>query len=426
MKLKWSMFTFHVKNDKEVIIYNYLNHGVVSLERDIYDNIFDKKNEKVVKSLIKQEYLLDEKIDEKEKFMNALMDEWNNSQFLDLHILTTTGCNFKCPYCYQCGIKATALNEEKLDKEMTFLDKYIKDNNIHECRIEVTGGEPTTNWKIVEKMLPRLKKIFRENKVKFETLIVTNGYLLDKEKVDFISKYNWKRLQLTIDGLEEVHNKRRVYPGNGNSFKTIISNLDYIINNNKIKVVNIRINYDNSNINEVPKLLDFLHDRYGTEKIRISLGLITKTVDGTDANNFINKYGINDNEFIDAYIKLYKELMKRGFETYDLFAYDGMCTSKLKHGFLLQPDGKIIKCVSGVGREDFVIGNYMEDNISDTNYLFPELYEECLDKKCPFLPICHTGCRFDAYVKNKDVKKIICKRELLEKINSEIIKINYM
>mgnify|MGYP004565099305 FL=1 len=427
MKYKWSMFTYHVKSKEGIIIYNFINHGAVLLEDSIYKSILCNQNDYKAerKKLIKQEFIVPIEADEKELFMNSLLKEWNNCGFLGLHILTTTGCNFKCPYCYQCGIKANHLKEENLNKEIEFLDKYIKDNNIHECRIEITGGEPTINWGIVEKMLPSLKKIFKKNKVKYETLIVTNGLLLTKEKADLLAKYNWQRLQLTIDGVENIHNKRRVNKGKENSFKTIIKNLDYVIFNNKINKVNLRINYDNSNIDSIPQLLDFLKERYGTEKLIISLGLITKTVDDANSNLFIEKNGINENEFKDAYIKLYTKLKEKGFTVSDIFSFDGLCTAKLKHGFLLQPDGKIIKCVSGVGREEFIIGDYLEGNISDENYLYPELYKECLDKECPFLPICHTGCRFDAYIKNKDKRKNNCKRVLLEEINSELLKINY-
>lgn len=426
-KKKWSMFTYHVKTKNGVIITNTLNHGVVYLDNKTYKNILkdEQSYKQEINNLVSEEFLLPENVDEKKVFMDALLQEWNECGFLDLHILTTTGCNFKCPYCYQCGIQAEFLTEEKMQKELDFLDTYIKNNHIKESRIEITGGEPTINWQIVEKLLPKIAELFKKYNVKYETLIVTNGLLLTKEKVDLIAKYNWKRLQLTIDGLEQVHNKRRLNKGKENSFKTIINNLDYIINNNKIDIVNLRINYDKSNVEEIPKLLDFIKERYGTEKFRISLGLITKTVKDAEANEFINKYGITELEFKSYYIKLYKELLNKGFEVSDIFSFDGMCTAKLKHGFLMEPDGKIVKCVSGVGREDFVIGDYTKNKFSDETYLFKDIYEKCLEKNCPFLPLCHTGCRFDSFIKNGDKRATNCKRQLLEEINSEILKLYY-
>ena len=109
----------------------------------------------------------------------------------------------------------------------------------------------------------------------------------------------------------------------------------------------------------------------------------------------------------------------------DIFSFDGFCTSKLKHGFVIEPNGNIVKCISGVGRKDFLVGNIYDNNLEIPNYLYTDLYVECLKKECPFLPLCHTGCRFESYIKTGDKHKSICKREILEKINKELLTINY-
>lgn len=166
--MKWSIFTYHVQTKEGVIVYNTLNKGVIFLEKDKYDSLFsDDKNTHLVKKLKKQEFLIDDNFDEKARFMNALLKEWNYSNFLGLHILTTTGCNFKCPYCYQSGIQPDNLTQAKMDKAIHFIEEYIQNNGIKECRVEITGGEPTTNWKIVEKLLPNLKYIFKKYHVKY-------------------------------------------------------------------------------------------------------------------------------------------------------------------------------------------------------------------------------------------------------------------
>lgn len=424
--MKWSIFNFSVELENKVIIYNTINGGVISLEKDIYKNINNKKNpQKIINYLKQKEFIVKNSIDEKEQFMKSLLKEWNKNEFLGLHILTTTGCNFKCPYCYQSGIEANLLNEKKLNKIIKFLKNYIIENKIKEASLEITGGEPTTNWSIVEKLLKKINKIFKDNNIKYRTFIVTNGYNFTKEKVDLIQKYNWERLQVTLDGPKFIHNKRRILRNSKGTFDKIIENIEYIINNNKIEKINLRINYDKSNIKYIPEFLEFIKNKFGTEKILISLGLITKTVNCSEANKFINNYAIDNTEFFQNYINLYKKAFDLGFKMPDIFSFDGMCTSKLKHGFIIEPNGNIVKCVSGVGRPEFVIGNIDKDKTVNKNYLFPDLYEKCLEKECAFLPICHTGCRFESLVNNNDMHNNLCKKELLEKINNEIIKINY-
>lgn len=426
--MKWSIFTFVVKNEDNVVIYNTLTGEVVSLKTKIYNNILDDDCSfvEIKEYLKKAEIIIDKDINEKEKFMNAITDEWNNCGFLSLHILTTTGCNFRCPYCYQSGIDINSLTNEKVKTILLYIENYISKNKIKESSVEITGGEPTTNWGVVQDLLEGLDKIFKKNKIRYKTYIVTNGYNFTSEKVDLIAKYNWKRLQITLDGPPTVHDKRRILANGDGTFEKIVDNLSYIINNKKIKKINLRINYDKSNIDYIPVFLEYIKKKFGTKKILISLGLITKTVNCSEVNGFIELNGIQENGFFDNYINLYKKAISLGFSMTDIFSFDGMCTAKIKHGFIIQPNGDIVKCVSGVGRKEFIIDNIKNMSENHKNYFFEELYRDCLNKECQFLPICHTGCRFESLIKNRDVRKNVCKRELLERINKEIIKINYM
>ena len=423
--MKWSKFILKIKEKNRIIIYNILNGAVIELEKNIYDNILKKNADKDILEILKQnEMIIDSEFNEDDNFKKALLYEWNNCNFLDLHLVVTTGCNFKCPYCYQKGIKSEVITIDKADRILKFLDMYVCKYKIKESAVEITGGEPTTNWDIAKYLLEGIDKIYKKYKIEYKTYIVTNGYEFTSEKVDFIAKYNWKRLQITLDGLDSIHNTRRILAGGKPTFDKIIQNIDYIIKNNKISKINLRINYDKSNINYVPDFLKYIKEKFGVDKFSISLGLITKTVNCSEANVFIDLNGIEENDFVEKYIKLYKCALKLGFEMSDIFSFDGMCTAKLKHGFLIEPNGNLVKCVSGVGRKEFVIGNI--DELKDyESYFFLDLYDDCLKKNCPFVPICHTSCRFDAFIKNGDIKKINCKRDILEKINKKIIKIYY-
>ncbi len=423
--MKWNKFALKVPCGDEYILYNTLNGSIVKLKKSIFNSLLIVNGDKkIIKNLKALEFILPSSFDEDKRFMKSLLKEWNDCGFLTVHFVATTGCNFKCPYCYQSGIKAQAMTKEKVDDIIDFLNRYIVTNKIKESTLEITGGEPTINWELVKYFLNKVDMMYKKNNVLYKTHIVTNGYNLTKDKVNFISKFNWQRLQITLDGLPEYHNNRRMHKNGDPTFNKIVNNIEYILKNNKISKINLRINYDKSNISCIPKFLSYVKSRFGTEKISISLGLITKTVSSSDANSFIEENGIQEEDFTKNYLKLYKKAFIQGFELSDIFSLDGMCTAKLKHGFLIEPTENLIKCVSGVGRKEFVVGN-IKSNTSTDNYLFPDLYLECLSKGCPYVPICHTGCRFDAFVKNGDKKKINCKRKILDKINAEILRINY-
>ncbi|MFA5602369.1 MAG: radical SAM protein [Bacilli bacterium] len=427
--MKWSIFIYKLCKGNKTLLYNTLNHAIVIFDNNKLQKVSQKlpnaDNSKIIKDLKSMEFLIDENVNEEEMFLSSLLNEWNDCGFLGLHILTTTACNFKCPYCYQSGISPSLLDNEKIKKVIDYIEKYVVKNKIKESNIEITGGEPTTNWDNVEFFLNSIDKIFKKNKIKYKIFIVTNGFNFNKEKVDLIAKFNWCRAQITLDGPEKIHNNRRMLRNGDGTYKEIINNLKYILNNNKIDKINLRINYDNSNILYIPGFLKYIKKEFGTDKIIISLGLITKTVNCSEANKYIDQYGILEDEFLNNYIKLYKTAYKLGFHMSDIFSFDGMCTAKLKHSMVIEPNGNIVKCVSGVGREEFKVGNIFNGDVKDSNYLFIDKYKECLEKKCEFLPLCHTGCRFESMIKYNNFKKVNCKKDLLNKINAEILKINY-
>ncbi len=427
--MKWSMFIYKVFKNNKILLYNTLNHAIVILNNDelkkINNDLPTTLINKVTNNLIQMEFLIDKNINEKKKFISLLLKEWNNSRFLGLHFLATTGCNFKCPYCYQLGIHNSSLNKKNIEKIIDYIEDYIVKNKIKESTVEITGGEPTTNWPNVKILLKKINKVFKQNKVKYKVFLTTNGFNFNKEKIDFITKYNFKRLQITLDGPEQIHNQRRMLYNNEGTFKKIIDNLDYIFANKKIKKLNLRINYDLNNVNAIPELLKYIKKRFNIKKITLSFGLITKTINTSKANKYINIHGIKESEFLNYYIKLYKTAYDLGYKMPNMFSFDGMCTAKLKHSMVIEPNGNLGKCISGVGRESFKIGNILTKKIKKLNYLFLDNYEKGLTKKCAFLPLCHTGCRFESFILNNNIKSIYCKKELLEKINKEILIINY-
>ena len=122
---------------------------------------------------------------------------------LQWHI--THKCNLRCSHCYQeeyeCDLGRGSLEN--------IFYQYIEFLNHHNYRghINFTGGEP-----FVSKDIFYLLDLCEKNKISFG--ILTNGTLLDTELVKKLSTYEkLSFVQISIDGIKEVHDKIR---GNGN------------------------------------------------------------------------------------------------------------------------------------------------------------------------------------------------------------------
>lgn len=430
--MKWSIFIIRVFEKGEVLLFNTKNSSIVILSEKEYQevNTLVDKGLKIpsnFQELINNDFLIEKATDEKKEFLKELDKCMKNNKHFTVHILPTTACNFNCPYCYQSGIERDFfLNDEILKKTIKYIKGYLKGKDINEATLVIHGGEPTVNWSSVVKLLPMMDKIFKERNIKYRTQIVSNGYNLTPEKADLLSKYNWQRFQVTVDGPPESHNKRRVLRNGGETFDRIIDNIRYVIDNKKIEKVSLRINYDKGNIDKIPEFLEYIARNFDRDRIILSLGFISKTVDDTDANKYVSEYGIKKSEMTKYYLPLFKKAVELGFKMSNLFMFTGMCTSKLDNALVISSNGDIFKCLSGVGRDEFVEGKVDSERYDLPNYLYPELYEQCLDKGCPYLPLCHTGCRFESYLKNGEMKQIDCNKEVLDSVNEELLKYLYL
>lgn len=96
---------------------------------------------------------------------------------MHMHIEVTDKCNFRCIHCYRdCGPQESHFIDcDKLERALTYLnDKGLR-------IVEITGGEPL--------MHPEIKRIISFCVKKFDIVaLITNGYLLNQEFVDYFKE----------------------------------------------------------------------------------------------------------------------------------------------------------------------------------------------------------------------------------------------
>lgn len=428
--MKFTNFMLSYENSKSILLANTLNEAIVILDKIVFDKIARNLNslddsDTTVQQLVEAEFLIPNEIDERTNYISALLSEWNAEKNLCLHILPTTACNFKCVYCYQSGINRTSsLDFNKVNKIIQFLTKYIGNKKIDNAIVVLHGGEPTINWKVVPTLLQKLDDLFQKNNITWSVQIVSNAYELTPEKSALLAKYDWHRAQFTIDGPKNVHDTRRMLTNGAGSYEKIIENIKYILDNNLINRVSIRLNFDESNWKEIKNYLYELKCLFGTNKVLLSLGYISDTIYNTTAENYIHFNALRDESLFHAYSELYKEAIRVGFEMPDYFMFEGLCTAKMKNAMVISPNGDIYKCLSGVGRSEFIVSNI--DKVENLpNYLYPDMYNDCFDKHCPFIPLCNSGCRFNGYLKTGNIHSNDCKMDLLQKLNKNLLSIKY-
>lgn len=443
-KVKWSLFivdTLGVDDSSNIILFNTSTMSLASFDRDFYIELRALEPGQIKEyctkrgcayvydHLIEEEFLLPEDVDEEKEYFNSVRRQIQEHDTLAVHFLPTLGCNFRCPYCYQDGIaRAAKMTCADVDAITSKIEKYLKDNSmIKYLAITLHGGEPTCNWDIVPYAMEQFAAIATRNGVVLRTGIVSNGYLLTSEKANLLAQYNWHRFQVTIDGPPEVHNTRRKLPSGRDTFTQIINNIKYILKENLLHAVDVRINFDKTNFESIPSLIDYLASEFDPKCILLSFGYISQTVEGNTCHEYIADAQIRYEDFYEKYMHLFLYAFAKGFPFDDAFMFGGLCMSKLRNSFAFSPDGAIYKCLSMVGREDGKVSSWKTQCELETisSLMDYDLLHKCFEERCPLIPMCNADCRFDSLICNGNLRIRNCRRDILMKTNRAILHAKY-
>ncbi|SEH33061.1 radical SAM/SPASM domain-containing protein [Selenomonas sp. KH1T6] len=328
-----------------------------------------------------------------------------------LVIMPTYDCNFRCPYCFeqhrlkrgQSWLDST-MSEEVMETVFAGLEDYKKRGYIlRDCTFY--GGEP-----FLKKNLPVARKIAEHCKaLDIGIDAITNGYELDTY-LDFLEEYKVDHLQVTLDGVAEVNDRRRVHKEGLPTYDRILANVELALSRGT--KVSLRVNVGKENLHGIGALIDDLKARGLLEKdekraaFKYYFKAATddvhpeKNISDWEVFEELLKYGFTAEEAIDLQSScsgladnLRSLLKKKEYPSFN----PGYCGSE--YGMLVvDPFGKVYACWDAVGKDEDMVG------IADPEtgrFLWDftkckwrtrttDLMEAC--RLCPYAFICRGGC----------------------------------
>lgn len=336
--------------------------------------------------LIKARILVDNQEDDLNVYLADVLKNRYNSSDMALTILPTRGCNFGCIYCYEQDRPNVLMNEQT---EKAIVKFVCSNSNLKRLSVVWYGGEPLLNFD----SMVRLTKMFKQLNIEYSAKIVSNGYLLTKEKADLMKDLAIRNIQITFDGSEEIHNQRRFLLGGQPTYRKIMDNLKYLLSINKEITIDIRTNIDRRNKDDYNKFYQDFKSEINDKRVTMYPGFVSDLLSSECVSPEFNisEGGYKAQFILDIFYKYGIEI-KSFLPKYRRHS----CVASKYFAFVIGPEGELYKCWRMVGNQKEAIGNVNDgsfDMVKFSKYLIGADYtldSKCL--QCEFITLCGGGC----------------------------------
>lgn len=145
-------------------------------------------------------------------------------------IVTNLSCNLDCEYCYERKYPKNNKAEDIVDFLHACFERDKDLKNV-EVIIDIIGGEPFLQPKLLLAAFETAEKLAEEHKRPYLFSVSTNGTLFDKPiNREIIERWR-KRLSIgvSIDGLPEQHDRYRIYTSTrAGSYEKAVEGYNYL------------------------------------------------------------------------------------------------------------------------------------------------------------------------------------------------------
>ena len=413
--MEWSRFNMMFKGkEKKILLYNFASNSYLQLDKSavsLIEKVREKTNVDFSSSpelyfqLRAGGFLVEKGVDK--SFiqilkMNRLASNYSSNQ-LNLTIALTKMCNFSCEYCYEQSRIPPRMSHEIAEDVIEFIKKHKRTENLY---ITWYGGEPLLEFNGLKELSEQMQGL----EMNYNAQLITNGYLLTEEVINSLEELKISHIQITIDGSEKTHNKRRSLRGGGKTYGQIMRNIDRLVRSEWKGHLSIRVNVDKKNSDEFIQVHQLIENQYPQEmerQIKLYPGFI-------DDFSYIknNDYftSCDKGEFL---VNLSEKNRINPMKKLPRMEIEG-CTMTKKNAYVIGPEGELYKCWRGLGIEKEIIGSIQSftnwnmaliaEGMVGASYLEEESCEKCI-----LFPVCNGGCpKMRALNKQDNGKRDTC------------------
>lgn len=317
---------------------------------------------------------------------------------LSLTVIPTFRCNFACTYC-AVGRKRGDMPSDIEQRVAEFASNYLLNGPVPSLDVEWFGGEPLLAKSTIGRLSLQFANAARRARVPYRAQLTTNGALLDAATVAQLRLWCIDRVQITLDGTREFHDRRRPWKGGRPSFDDVVRAVDAVAGQVDVQ---LRINVDRENREAIDAVFEMIEQRGWLDRRSRVYPYLALVSDFTDACTWSASKACDVGDFVHLDGEWLRKLAFRGLPVLmrGLYGFPRprpyCCGAVACHSYVVTPAGLIHRCGFDVDDDNKAVGTLGEridgenDNATFWETYDPFRYEECV--ACVALPSCLGGC----------------------------------
>jgi uncharacterized protein len=402
---KWVPSRFNARattTENSLVLWNVYSNRMSVFKPDLAPKVVEVLSrrgvegqpEGLIKFLADRGFLVSSEIDEFRRFRHTFNQDHYAKDRLQLFLLSSEDCNFRCRYCYEDFARGT-MEPWVRNGVKRYLEKKVP--SLKKFQLEWFGGEPLYGIEAIADIAPVALELARQHSVDFSSKMTTNAYLLTPEVADKLFAWKVLNYQITLDGPPEHHDRCRPGRDGSPTFATILENLKSMQRRSEDFHVMLRVNFDRDNAPELDKLLDILErELHADPRFRLAFRNIQKW--GGAGDDQLNVCA--PDEAREVYQRMEMEARKRGLLLAGTIHSAGglgaqVCYAARPSSFIIGATGKVMKCTIELDTNDRnVVGHLAEsgeltlDDNKMSLWTEPAFESDKKCQKCMMAPSC--------------------------------------
>jgi uncharacterized protein len=335
-KFRKSRFCFLVDREGDHLVYCSSTNSFYKINEAVsnyianFESLTKPENVILFKQLRQLRLITTE--EEDDSMVNVLKMNFLTKSFsketIGVTFAPTLQCNLCCPYCFELKKDSNIMNLATCDHVLDFIKGH---KFARYLQLTWYGGEPLIGAAVIKHFLSRLDELEEIKMVRHG--LVTNATLLSGDHLELFREHPLSHIQVTLDGMENTHDKRRMRNDKSGTFRTILDNLKTFVSVYPLTNVAVRVNVDRYNYKEFMPIWRMIREMF-PEKTNIFTypGILHKCGKQDNHSPFL------ENEEI-SFIK--EQFAEEGYPLAYPNIVDTGCDATSLMGYIIGPQGEI-------------------------------------------------------------------------------------